>query len=96
MGARRDDEPREDTVPDASASRAIASSGGPSRPAPKALAVGDVVAGRYVVERVLGIGGMGQVVSAKHMKLGTLVAIKAVHAELAFDAQAGAPFLREA
>ncbi len=37
---------------------------------------GEVVAGKYVVERVLGSGGMGVVVAAVHRQLGTPVAIK--------------------
>ena len=38
--------------------------------------VGDVIAGKYVVERVLGVGGMGVVVAAKHKTLGERYAIK--------------------
>jgi eukaryotic-like serine/threonine-protein kinase len=38
--------------------------------------VGDILAGKYQVERVLGVGGMGVVVSAKHLTLGERVAIK--------------------
>jgi eukaryotic-like serine/threonine-protein kinase len=38
--------------------------------------VGDILAGKYQVERVLGMGGMGVVVSAKHLTLGERVAIK--------------------
>jgi serine/threonine-protein kinase len=38
--------------------------------------VGDVLAGKYQVERVLGVGGMGVVVAAKHLTLGERVAIK--------------------
>jgi serine/threonine-protein kinase len=37
---------------------------------------GDIVAGRYRVERVLGRGGMGVVVAARHVQLQELVAIK--------------------
>ncbi|HSU42394.1 MAG TPA: protein kinase, partial [Polyangiaceae bacterium] len=37
---------------------------------------GELVAGKYVVERVLGSGGMGVVVAAVHRQLGTPVAIK--------------------
>ncbi len=60
------------------------------------LGVGDVVAGKYVVERVLGRGGMGQIVAAKHMELGTMVAIKIVLPEaLGSEATAGR-FKREA
>jgi eukaryotic-like serine/threonine-protein kinase len=38
--------------------------------------VGDVIAGKYQVERVLGVGGMGVVVAAKHKTLGERYAIK--------------------
>jgi len=37
---------------------------------------GDIVAGKYRVERVLGVGGMGVVVSARHTALDQVVAIK--------------------
>ena len=40
------------------------------------VAVGDVVAGKYLVERVLGAGGMGIVVAAHHTQLDRRVAIK--------------------
>src|SRR4051812_25861934 len=38
--------------------------------------VGDILAGKYEVERILGAGGMGVVVAAKHLQLGERVAIK--------------------
>jgi serine/threonine-protein kinase len=60
------------------------------------LGVGDVVAGKYAVERVLGRGGMGQIVAAKHMELGTMVAVKIVLPEaLGSEATVGR-FKREA
>jgi eukaryotic-like serine/threonine-protein kinase len=37
---------------------------------------GDVLGGRYVIERILGQGGMGLVVAARHVELGQRVAIK--------------------
>ena len=37
---------------------------------------GDVLAGRYVVERLLGAGGMGVVYAARHEQLGQTVAVK--------------------
>ncbi len=39
---------------------------------------GALVAGKYRVERVLGRGGMGVVLGAKHIELGELVAIKVI------------------
>jgi serine/threonine-protein kinase len=49
--------------------------------APRPLAAGDVVDDKYVVERTIGMGGMGQVVGARHRELGTRVAIKVVHSD---------------
>jgi eukaryotic-like serine/threonine-protein kinase len=37
---------------------------------------GDVIAGKYRVERVLGVGGMGVVVAATHVNLEQRVALK--------------------
>ena len=37
---------------------------------------GAIVAGKYRIERVLGEGGMGVVVAATHLTLGTPVALK--------------------
>lgn len=37
---------------------------------------GDVIANKYRVDRVLGAGGMGMVVSAQHLHLGQMVALK--------------------
>jgi serine/threonine-protein kinase len=38
--------------------------------------VGDIIAEKYRVEAILGVGGMGVVLSARHLKLGQVVAIK--------------------
>lgn len=43
---------------------------------PSHVKEGDVLAGKYRVEKILGAGGMGVVVAAKHMQLGQRVAIK--------------------
>ncbi len=40
------------------------------------VSIGETLAGKYTVERVLGVGGMGVVVAAKHIHLGERVAIK--------------------
>jgi serine/threonine-protein kinase len=61
------------------------------------LAPGSIVDGRYRVEHVLGEGGMGVVVAARHIGLGELVAIKALLPELAAqDNDALNRFSREA
>jgi eukaryotic-like serine/threonine-protein kinase len=52
--------------------------------------------GRYVVERLLGEGGMGVVVAARHEHLDELVAIKVMHAKLAADPIQAERFAREA
>jgi serine/threonine-protein kinase len=57
---------------------------------------GDVLAGKYRVERVLGTGGMGVVVAATHLVMGERVALKVLLPE-AMDRPDVAPrFLREA
>ena len=57
---------------------------------------GDVVAGRYRVERVLGQGGMGMVVAARHLELDDLCALKVMLPAALGDASAVDRFLREA
>jgi serine/threonine-protein kinase len=66
-----------------------------SQPHPQ-IAVGDVLAEKYRVERVLGSGGMGVVVAAQHVTLHHKVALKLMLPSAATDAQATARFLREA
>src|SRR5580698_7104571 len=57
---------------------------------------GDLLAGKYRVERVLGAGGMGIVVAARHIELEQLVAIKFVRDEAIGSEDAVQRFLREA
>ncbi len=59
------------------------------------LKEGDVLAGRYTVDRVIAVGGMGIVVAARHVQLGNRVAIKLLHPDL-LSPQATARFLTEA
>src|SRR6478752_10189230 len=47
-----------------------------------AINIGDVIAGKYRVEGVLGRGGMGVVVAARHLRLRERVAIKFPLADL--------------
>ena len=42
---------------------------------------GDVIAGKYALERIIGQGGMGAVFAARHVKLGHAVAIKVMLAD---------------
>lgn len=58
--------------------------------------MGDVLAGKYRVERILGTGSMGVVVAARHQRLGTRVAIKLLLPHLLKNAEVVARFEREA
>jgi hypothetical protein len=49
------------------------------------LAPGEIVLDRYVIEGLVGIGGMGEVYRARHHKLGMPVAIKAITGQLSED-----------
>src|SRR5882724_4843576 len=57
---------------------------------------GDVLAGKFRIERVLGVGGMGMVVSAMHIHLDERVAIKFLLPEALSNGEAVARFGREA
>ncbi|MEP6653282.1 MAG: serine/threonine-protein kinase [Myxococcales bacterium] len=57
---------------------------------------GERLAGRYVVERVVGTGGMGVVVAARHEQLGRTVAIKILTISTELHPEAVERFLREA
>ena len=57
---------------------------------------GDILAGKYRVERVLGAGGMGVVVAAHHVDLDERMAIKFLLPEMLADADAVSRFAREA
>ncbi len=58
--------------------------------------VGDVLADKYRVEKVLGVGGMGMVVAAMHIELEERVALKFMLPAAMRSAQAVDRFLREA
>jgi serine/threonine-protein kinase len=62
---------------------------------PDAPKSGDLLAGKYRVERVLGEGGMGVVIAATHLQLGQRVAVKLMRREVIND-EAVERFLREA
>jgi serine/threonine-protein kinase len=58
--------------------------------------VGEVLVGKYRIERILGEGGMGIVVAARHLQLDELVAIKFLLPELVSEPEVVARFQREA
>jgi len=57
---------------------------------------GTVLQGKYRIDAVLGVGGMGAVVRAQHLVLDEPVAVKVLLPELAFNEEAAARFIREA
>jgi eukaryotic-like serine/threonine-protein kinase len=57
---------------------------------------GDVIAGKYRIDRVLGRGGMGVVVAAQHVALDEKVALKFLLPASLEDPEAVARFVREA
>ncbi len=60
------------------------------------VAVGDLLAGKYRVERVLGEGGMGVVVLAVHLALDERVAVKMMRPEALLREDGIGRFIREA
>ncbi len=67
---------------------------GPARP--RALVPGAVVAGRYRIEKPLGVGGMGAVFEATHLAMQRPVALKVLRSEYSDDPAMAARFEREA
>jgi tRNA A-37 threonylcarbamoyl transferase component Bud32 len=57
---------------------------------------GDVLAGKYRIDKILGVGGMGVVVAAHHMQLDDRVAIKFLLPDALTNKEAVARFAREA
>ena len=60
------------------------------------VAIGDVLAGKYRVDAVLGVGGMGIVVAATHLRLEQKVALKFLLPSAIQSPEAVERFLREA
>jgi len=58
--------------------------------------VGELIDGRYQVERLLGTGGMGAVYTAEHVDIGKRVALKVLHPQYSRQADLVARFRREA
>lgn len=63
---------------------------------PAETRIGEVVGGRYLLEALIGAGGMGRVYRARHLELGEPVAVKFLLAEWAARAEMRARFRREA
>jgi len=60
------------------------------------LVVGDTIGGKYLILRVLGAGGMGQVFEARNQNTGRRVAIKTLHQSMLDEPTVVQRFLREA
>jgi serine/threonine-protein kinase len=60
------------------------------------FAVGDVIADKYEVVGLLGTGGMGYVISARHTELGEMMALKFLRPEALVHAELVERFAREA
>jgi hypothetical protein len=63
---------------------------------PIVVEVGQVISSKYKLLRLLGDGGMGSVYEAEHLRLGTHVAIKVLHSDLARRSGLIERFLQEA
>ena len=61
-----------------------------------AVRIGEILAGKYRVERVLGVGAMGVVIAATHVDLHELRAIKMMLPSMLGDTEGVERFLREA
>lgn len=70
--------------------------GSPPSVPPELPGPGEIVGGKYEIEHVLGAGGMGAVVAARHKTLGQKVAIKFLLPRMTRTAGAHERFLREA
>lgn len=68
----------------------------PTTPPAMGVLPGDVIVGKYRVERILGQGGMGIVVAAVHVHLDERVAIKLLRPEGLAKTEAAERFMREA
>ena len=58
--------------------------------------IGRTIAGKFEIEALVGQGAMGAVYRARQVTLGTTLAIKVLHRQLAGDPMFAARFLREA
>jgi len=58
--------------------------------------VGRTIAGAYVIQELVGVGGMGRVYRGVQTALGRTVAVKVIHPNLLSDEQTVARFYNEA
>jgi serine/threonine-protein kinase len=58
--------------------------------------VGQIIAGKYRIDREIGAGGMGTVVAATHLQLGTQLALKFLNEKIKGSANSVERFTREA
>src|SRR5262245_51127762 len=63
---------------------------------PGGVSIGQTLNGKYVVESVLGSGGVGLILSATNIELGERVALKFLRPEVMQDPSIVARFAREA
>src|SRR5579862_7400726 len=67
-----------------------------ARPGGPQSLVGGVLSGRYLIERLIGEGGMGAVYQAEHTHMRKRMAVKVLHAEMSRLPEVVARFEREA
>jgi len=68
----------------------------PSAPAEPRSLIGVVLSGRYLIERLIGEGGMGAVYQAEHTHMRKRLAVKVLHSEMSRMPEVVARFEREA
>ena len=67
-----------------------------ARPGGPAALVGSILSGRYLIERLIGEGGMGAVYQAEHTHMRKRLAVKVLHPEMSRMSEVVARFEREA
>lgn len=60
------------------------------------FAIGEVIAGKYAITELLGVGGVGFVVAAMHAELGQKVALKFLKPDMLANSQVSGRFAQEA
>ncbi len=85
-----------ETLPDEQRAHTMASNTMPAPPPALEPKPGDVIAGRYRIDGLLGSGGMGKVYRGQHLSLKMPIAVKVLHGYIAAKDEAGRRFYREA